>query len=192
MDAPSVKGTLFMNAIASVRGLIDTREVHHGELARWLKDDDTRYLDEAISISAWYPIATYARLLTLIADHRAPGSQEHHIAEGRRSAQRIVEMGIYRQLDSRTEGAWEDRVGRLLVTLSAAFFNFMQWEWSGLEQDGFEIAVREAQALPEVVALRTQGFIEFLASRAARAAVRVTMQRSSNGRDILYTARLTG
>jgi hypothetical protein len=191
MDTPSVKGTLFMNAVAAVRDLIDHGEVSEHALSHSLKEDDRHYLDEVISISSWYPIASYARLLTLVADHRTPGSQEHHIAEGRRSAQRMVEMGIYRQLDSRTEGAWEDRIGRLLVTLSAAFFNFTRWEWRNFDSIGFELAVYEAQSMPEVVALRTQGFIEFLASRSAKAAVRVTMQRSSDGAQLLYTARLT-
>jgi hypothetical protein len=190
MKVPSVKGTLFKNIVDQVLTLREGGEISEEELARELKSEDIDFLDREISISTWYPIASYGRLLTLLAKQRPPGShREHHIEGGRQSAQRVIEMGIYAQLDDRTKGAWGDKVGRILVSLSGSFFNFTRWEWRGLEGDGFAIAVCDARDMPEVVVLRTQGFIEHLASRAAQGEVRVALERSPDGDELRFRAR---
>jgi hypothetical protein len=193
MKVPSVKGTLFKNVVDEVLALRESGEISEEELARELKSEDIDFLDREISISPWYPIASYGRLLSLIAKQCASGShREHHIEGGRRSAQRVIEMGIYAQLDDRTEGEWGDKVGRILVSLSGSFFNFTRWEWRGMEGDGFSIAVCDARDMPEAVILRTQGFTEHLASRAAQGVVRVALERSPDGGEFLFRARRVG
>jgi hypothetical protein len=186
---PSIKGTIFKPVAAELRGMLATGRISRDDLRPHLKPNDEEFLKREIAISSWYPIDVYERLVRLLAALEGDGSPEFSIEAGRRSAERVGELGIYSQLDERTEASWEDHVGRLLVTLAGSFFNFGHWEWLGSEGDDFRVEVTEASSMPEVVLLRTQGFVEFLACRAAGGRVVVTHERSPNGDRILFSAR---
>jgi hypothetical protein len=186
---PSIKGTVFKPVATELRERLADGRISHDDLRPHLKPDDEEFLKREISISSWYPIDAYERLVTLLAAVAGDGSPEFSIQAGRRSAERVSELGIYSQLDERTEGAWgQDEAGRLLVTLASSFFNFGRWKWLGEEEDGFRIEATEAASMPEVVLLRTQGFMEFLACRAAGGAVVLTVERSPDGDRILFSA----
>jgi hypothetical protein len=100
----------------------------------------------------------------------------------------MVDLGVYRQLDERSE-RWEDRVGRLLVSVAGVLWNFGTWEWLGMDGHGFRIECRGVGGMPRVYALRTQGFVEFLASRAAGGEVRLEMERSLDGGTLTFRCR---
>jgi len=187
---PSIKGTVFKPVATELRERLADGRISHDDLRPHLKPDDEEFLKREITISNWYPIDAYERLVTLLAAVAGDGSPEFSIEAGRRSAQRVTALGIYSQLDERTEGSWgEDEAGRLLVTLAGSFFNFGHWEWRGEEGDGFSIEVTGATSMPEVVLLRTQGFMELLASRAAGGPVVLTVERSPDGDRILFSAQ---
>lgn len=119
----------------------------------------------------------------------APGSGRKYLIEsGRRAAQRIVELGIYSQLDGRTEDSWENRIGRILVSLSGAFFSFGSWEWEGMDGEGCSILVRDAAPMSEELMLRTSGFIEQLATRAAGGDVALTHEREPDEEAVRFRA----
>jgi hypothetical protein len=187
---PSVKGTLVQNLVGEIKVLLAQGNLDFEGLAKDLEAEDLALLDRDIALSAWYPVAPYGRLLEVFA--RACGGDRRAtlIESGRRSARRVIELGIYSQLDTRTEESWENRVGRMLVTLSGSFFDFGRWEWQGLQRDGsFSIAVQDAHAMPDPLVLRTGGFIEHLAARAAAAPVSLDLQRSPDLGTIHYRAR---
>jgi hypothetical protein len=187
---PSIKGTVFKPVATELRERLADDRIGRDDLPPHLKPGDEEFLKREISISSWYPIDAYERLVTLLAAVAGDGSPEFSIQAGRRSAQRVAELGIYSQLDERTEGSWgQDEAGRLLVTLAGSFFNFGHWEWLGEEGDGFRIEATEVSPLPEVVLLRTQGFMEFLACRAAGGPVVLTVERSPDGDRILFSAQ---
>ena len=106
-----------------------TREM----LAQALKPEELEALDREVAIAAWYPIGTYARLLRFLRDTVGDGSDEWLRRSGEESARRMVGLGIYGQLDERSE-AWEKRVGKMMVTLAPAIFSFSHWAME--EADG--------------------------------------------------------
>jgi hypothetical protein len=186
---PSIKGTVVKPVATELGAMLAEGRISRDDLRPYLKPDDEEFLKREIPISNWYPIDVYERLVTLLAAVTGDGSPEFSIEAGRRSAERVGELGIYSQLDDRTEDSWEDRVGRLLVTLAGSFFNFGRWEWLGADGNGFRVEVTDASPMPEVVLLRTRGFIEFLACRAAGGPVELACERSPDGDRILFSAR---
>jgi hypothetical protein len=190
MPEPSVKGTLIQAAVEELRALLSKDRVGREELACLLEPADLAILDGDITISAWYPIASYGRMIEAIGEVLERTDDEYFVETGRASARRLIELGIYSQLDERTE-TWEDRVGRLLVSVAGALFNFGTWKWLGLDEQGFRIELRGAAPMPRSYLLRTRGFVEYLATRAAGAPVRAEFECSDDGGTVLFRARRT-
>lgn len=177
---PSVKGSLYQTVATEVR-----KALGDGRLGpERLEPDDLERIDGEISIASWYPVDSYARLLRLLCELEGGGRRDWFVEGGRRSAERLVELGVYAQLDDHTAGVWESRVGRSLLSIAPALFNFGRWGWSGLSEDGsFTITVEDASAMPEEVALRAYGFVSFMVERAAGDRMRAEVEfRRSGGR----------
>ncbi|MBW2401510.1 MAG: hypothetical protein JRG80_20015 [Deltaproteobacteria bacterium] len=152
-----------------------------------LKPDEIELVEGEIAISSWYSIETYGRMLKLLGGTSSNPS-EWLIESGRRSARRVIDLGIYAQLEDLTEANWENRIGRILVTLSAGFFSCGRWQWQGMDANSFEIEVLDAHDYSLELVLRTQGFVEMLATRAAGHPVALSHERSPDGGRILYRA----
>jgi hypothetical protein len=177
MPPPSVKGTIFQAVIGELNGYLSEGVIRRDDLASRCKPDDIDYLDQEIAIASWYPIDTYGRYLRFLCDRFGGGRREYLMDGGRQSAQRVVDMGVYGQLDDRTE-RWGKRVGRVLVTLGGSFYNFGTWHWEASEDNqSFRIEVQGVAAMPEEAAVRAHGFVEHLTSRAAGRDVRLDYQR---------------
>lgn len=181
MPEPSVKGTLVQAAVSELRELEQQGSVSRATLERDLKPDDLELLDDDLLVSAWYSMASYGRILEAIAAAKGRDADEDSVETGRQGAHRLVKMGLYRQLDERTAERWEERVGKLLLSVASLLWNFGGWEWLGMDETGFRIRFQGASPMPRSYALRTQGFVEYLASRAAGSPVRTQMQRSADG-----------
>lgn len=192
MTVPSAKGTLLKGVVVEAKARLESGDLTESDLDRMLKPEDRAYFHDDVLISNWYPIETYARVCELLVIGSRLPRREALVELGRRSAQRVVELGLYSQVDSRTAGRWEDRVGRVLVSLYPVFFNFTKWEWVPPRDgrlDQFTIIVREAEAMPESIRLRTLGFVEYLASRARGAPVALTAEFPDRG-TILFKGQL--
>ena len=184
MTEPCAKGTLLKGVIAEAKARLESGDLTEADLDRILKPEDRELFADDVLISNWYPIETYSRVCELLVVGDRLPRREALIELGRRSAQRIVQLGLYSQVDERTEGRWEDRVGRVLVSLYPVFFNFTKWEWvppKDALREQFTIIVREADAMPESIRLRTQGFVEHLATRACGAPVTLTAEFPDRG-----------
>ena len=174
---PSVKGTIFQAVVNELNGYLSDGVIQRDELAARCKPDDLAYLDQEIGIASWYPIETYGRYLRFLCNRFGGGRREYLMEGGRQSAQRVIDMGVYGQLDDRTE-RWGNRVGRILVTLGGSFYNFGSWTWVGMEnEEGFRIEVQGVAAMPEEAAARAHGFIERLTSRASGRPVQLEFHR---------------
>jgi hypothetical protein len=178
---PSIKGTLFQNLVGELLELVDADRLGDADLAATLKPDERKLLDYDVSFSAWYPVELYNRMLQLYAV-TAPGDPDAYlIAGGRRSARNLIALGLYSQLDTRTEESWENRAGRVLVTLAGSLFNFGEWQWKGLARQGFSILVDGASPMGDELVLRTAGFVQLLAERLAGTSVALTHERERGG-----------
>jgi len=184
---PSVKGTLFQNLTGEILALRGHGRVPDPVLHRHLAPDEVAELDREISIGAWYPLDTYSRMLALVAEVEPGAPQAVAVRSGVASADRVIALGVYSQLDERTEEIWENRVGRILSTLWGSFFSFGQARWKDMHDRMFEIEMSGVGCMSELMVLRTQGFIERLGQRASgddRVSVRA--ERSADGDTVFF------
>ena len=176
--APSIKGTAFQSAPEDLLRLLASGRISRDELEVRLEAEDLAILETKINPSGWYPIASYTRIVELLAEREAPDDRDGYCAaRGVRAAERLAGTGIYQQLAISAEklGA---RVGKFAITLSQVFYNFGRWSYEvGNGRDAFTVEVREASAFPEVSRFATQGFIEWAATRMAGRPMRVVSER---------------
>ena len=177
--APSIKGTAFQSVPEDLMRLLAAGRISRDALEARLEAEDLAFLDAKVNASSWYPIASYARLVELLAELEAPHDREGYwMARGARAAARLADAGIYQQLEVSAEKLG-NRVGRFAITLSELIYNFGSWHYA-LEPSGderFAVEVRDASAFPEVSRFATQGFIEWAATRIAGRPMRVESER---------------
>lgn len=175
---PSVKGSVFVNTIEDVAKLLASGELSRAEAERWLEPTDLDLLDEQIFVSHWYDVRVYGRMNELLRDVVGRGSNEFLRERGRETARRLLEAGLYAQLQvlnraavaqhkdaaARFEAFGRDL--RLLSTLSGSIFNFTRWTpLPDAEHPGrHRIEVSDAREFPDVVCWRSDGFVNQMAS----------------------------
>jgi hypothetical protein len=125
------------------------------------------------------PRAPGARALARALGPRAPRPHHPGVRLGRRTARRLLEAGLYRQLEylNRTEleratdpNARYEAFGRdlrLLSTISGSILSFSRWtvEPDPKHADRYGIEVSEAHDFPEVLCWRSEGFVNEMASQ---------------------------
>ena len=176
---PSIKGSVFAGVIEDVCRLVRRGGISLDELTRWLKPQDVDLLDEDIVLSDWYDISIYTRMNELLRDVEGGGSNEYLRRCGSRTARRLLESGLYQQLEylQRTElGRAKDerarfeafgRDLRLLATLSGSILNFSRWKPKPDPEEAgrYVIEVSEARHMPDVLCWRSDGLINEMATQ---------------------------
>jgi hypothetical protein len=201
-QSPCVKGTVFGGAVEQVKKLLADGTLSREEAGRWLRPEDLELLDTPVLISAWYDVRAFTRLNELLRDVEGGGSDEFMRELGRESARRLLEAGLYSQLEylqaTRLARATSPReryeaFGRdlkRLSTISGSIYNFGRWE---VEPDPdhahrYAVVVTGAAALSDVLCWRIEGFVNQMAAthgnpdlwswrRAAPDVVRLEMTR---------------
>jgi hypothetical protein len=167
MTTPSIKGTAYLSAHADVNALVARGAVRREDLELALEAEDLRLLEEKVTPTAWYPIASYGRLLDLLCKKEARGDVEGYlVARGEKAGERIAASGIYQQLDASAESLGL-RTGRLVVTVAGLIYNFTSWhfEREGSTLGHFSIRVDDAADFPDAARITTQGFIQYASTR---------------------------
>jgi hypothetical protein len=133
---PSIKGSVFAGLVEDINKLLAARKLKREELSRWLKPKDLAYLDAPVQPFEWYDIRSYAHMSELLRDVEGGGSNQYLRERGARNARRLLEAGLYQQLEytHRTLFAREsDKNARFeafgrdlarLTTISASILNF--------------------------------------------------------------------
>lgn len=200
-SVPSVKGSVFASVVEDVCKSIASGAVARDQLHRWLRPEDIALLDEKIGVSSWYPINSYTRMGELLRDVQGGGSNEYLRQCGRQTARRLLEAGLYSQLEylhraeigkasgdrARFEAFGRDL--RLLTTISASILSFSRWAMK-LDPDHdsqYMIEVSEAQDFPEVLCWRSDGFINEMATHHGES----DLWRWSRPRQDLVVFRMT-
>jgi hypothetical protein len=176
---PSIKGSVFTAVVEDVRKLLQRGDVSREESARWLKPEDLALLDGEIFVSHWYDVRAYARLNDLLRDVEGGGDVEYLREKGRHTAKRLLEAGLYAQLEylqragvtrttdpkARFEAFGRDL--RLLTTLSGSILSFSRWVGKPDPQfaDRYVIEVSDAKDMPEALCWRSDGFTNEMATQ---------------------------
>lgn len=133
---PSIKGSVFSGLVDDIKKLLAANRVKQTEFARWLKPKDLAYLEGNVQAHEWYDIRSYDRMSLLLRDVEGGGSNEYLRKRGARNAKRLLDAGLYGQLEylHRTQFARESEAGARfeafgrdlarLVTISASILNF--------------------------------------------------------------------
>jgi len=175
---PSIKGSIFAGVVDDVLRVIAQRKLSAEDLARWLEPQDVEMLDHEVGISEWFDITIYTRMSEMLRDVEGGGRNEYLRERGRQSAQRLLEAGLYQQLEylhrtalakATDEQARFEAFGRdlrLLTTLGASILNFSRWKSKPDPEEAsrYIIEVSEAKHVPEVLCWRSDGLINEMAT----------------------------
>jgi hypothetical protein len=178
---PSIKGSAFQSVVEDVKRLIDAGALDPDEVAEQLSDKDRGYLDAVVTPVAWLPIASYGRMLELLAREEGGGDPIGYLrTRGARAAERLL-SGSYSGFAAEP-GTWGTRVGQTMLGIGKLLYNFTEWTFREAEGGAFEIAVDQAAAYPETARHTAHGFLQWFAERAADRPMRVESARPSPDR----------
>jgi len=169
----SVKGTLVLGAVVTVRRLRDRGRISSDQLAARLSAPALSLIDEKIDLGRWYPLDAFCEILDTdweVAGRRDP---EYMREEGRRTADRLFESGIYQQLQfaERSERAQAAdnliRRTKLITTITGSLFNFLTTDvrLNPDQRDALEIVYSNATGFSEALRYTTEGFMDQLNKR---------------------------
>lgn len=178
-EVPSIKGSVFSHCVEKVLKLVSAGKISWEELERRLEPGDVTILKGPIHATNWYDIRVYERILLLNRDVGGDGGNECLLRWGATSAERLIEAGMYQQLDylSRTQLSKQsdarDRFvafGRdlhLLTSLTSSVLNFsrVKVKVDPERDDRYVIEYSDAAAYPEVLCWTNQGFINRMAAQ---------------------------
>jgi len=181
MSAPCIKGTAFGSVIEDVKRLVDAGGLAPEDLARHLSEKDRGFLDSIVTPSGWFPIATYGRMLELLASEQGGSDARGYLRDrGARAAEQLL-SGTYESLaaESRT---WGPRVGQTMAGIGRLLYNFMSWSFREVDEEIFEVETRDAADFPESARHTAEGFLHWFAVHTAGQPMRVTSRRPSPDR----------
>lgn len=174
MREPAIKGTVLVNLVADVLSLRDEGRLSADELAARLEREDLEILESKVMPSTWYPISSYRRLTELLVE-KDGGDEDYLRARGARSAQRLLEAGLYEQMRRLRPGgsvavAEIERSVRALVVMSQTILNFGRGEVfpDPDHERRVMIQISDAADYPEVLRFTSEGFYDACARAAGR------------------------
>jgi len=174
---PSVKGSLFFIAQINLLGLIEEGKISREEIEVRLTPEQLELVDAKVQVALWYTVDAFNAILKITSEVGDRASPEALVATGRLSAEQLAQSGLYPQLAEGAGGSGKG-VGRRLVTLASAFYNFMHWEFiEGEDPFHYTVDVTDAADWCEELRYISEGFIEVASARGLGGPVCVTSER---------------
>jgi hypothetical protein len=179
-----IRGPSFQIARRDVLVLVESGRLTRAALEARLDPDDLELLEETPRPNAWYPLATYDRLLALLVEFEGQGDPNYLVRRAHKGSEELMRGGVMRQLESadtlvRTQegGSWFEQAGHVLATIPAALFDRGSWRLSADEpKRSFTLEGTGLVGLTPNVAQIIQGGIEYVASELIHAPVEVTLR----------------
>lgn len=172
---PAIKGSGISSLIEDLAKMRDEGRLSQELIEERLGREDRALLERPVSLAAWYDIQSYRRLAELLCE--VEGRREDLLRErGAAAARRLAAAGLYQQIERvkhiRDETLDDDerfksygRNLRLIATLSGSLLNFSRFEVTVDRDhpDRYCIEIHDSQAMPDVLAWTTEGFINAMA-----------------------------
>ena len=170
---PSVKGSLMLGAVVTVRRHRKQGRISADQLAARLGGPALELVDQKIDIGRWYPVKLFTELLELdweVGSSRDPAYMRH---QGEQAADRLFDSGIYQQLAyaERAERVLSakqlKRQAALITTINGTLYNFLRFEVRLAEErgDALEIVYSNASLFSEALRHSTEGFMNQINQR---------------------------
>jgi hypothetical protein len=183
-NVPSIKGSAFRSVREDVKRLVDQGRIDPEEIATSLSDKDRRLLDSVITPVSWVPIESYARMLELLALEEGGDDTVRYLRDRGARAAEILLSGTYRSFAAEP-GTWGRRVGEAMIGIGELLYNFTEWTFHPETDDAFEFHVSDAVHFPDPALYTAEGFLKWIAERAADRPMRVTSSRPSRDRVVI-------
>ena len=174
---PSVKGSLVLGAVVSVRRHRKQGRISAEQLAARLDGTALELVDQKIDIGRWYPIKDFTALLDVDWEVGSRRAIDYMRRQGEQAADRLFDSGIYQQLNyaeraDRVANADElKRQSKLITTITGTLYNFLRFEVR-LEKergDALEIVFSNAALFSEALRHSTEGFMNQINQRQGSA-----------------------
>lgn len=178
MPEPSIKGTIFGPVADEIQKLRERGRLGDDELAAALETKDLELLETKAMAASWYPIATYARYLDLLCRTEGGGDSAYYERRGSMSARRLMDGGLYSQLDllgsiadephrqgedaeQRALAAYRSKLA-VVLSLAGSIYNVGRWEAIPDPDHAGRVAIeiREAEAYSDGMAGAIVGFLD--------------------------------
>ncbi len=184
----SVKGSIFVSVANDVRKALDEGRLERADFEAGLDDKDLDLFEsDAVTAVSWMPMATYGRMLELLAKVEGGSGREAYLRDrGARAAERLL-SSTYQRFEAKP-GEWGPKSGELMVGIAGTLYNFTQWSFGEVEPGEWEIAVSEAGDFPDAAAHTAHGFLEWYANRASATPIDTLLSRPSPDR-VLFRMR---
>ena len=184
MKEPAIKGTLFSAVVADLNRLVEEGGISPEMLESRLEPRDISLMDEKINAAGWYDLHAYHRMVELLCDVEGGGGESYWYERGVRAARRLMEAGIYHQMDylGRTMASREidptarfnafAKDMRLLLSLHASMLNFGDWRCvvDPDRGDRYRVEVRGIAGIPDGIFIAAagifNGFSEIASSKS--------------------------
>jgi hypothetical protein len=155
----SIKGSAFQSVQADIQRLIDRGDLDLEEIGDGLTAKDRDWLDAFVTPVSWMPIATYGRLLELLAQLEGGEDPVAYLrGRGREAGKRLL-GGAYQGF-ARASGGLDLKGVQIVIGVARLLYDFMKWEARALADGAFEVCVREARDFPTPALHTAEGFLE--------------------------------
>ncbi len=174
---PCIKGSSISSLVEDLAKLRDAGSISEVLLEQHLTADDRALLDRGANLAGWYDVHSYRRLAELLCE--VEGRRDDLLRErGAAAARRLAAAGIYQQMESVTrlkdvqqldaDARFQayGRTLRLVATLSGSILNFGTWVVKpdpDHPDDRYCIEIQGGDAMPDVLAITTEGFVNAMA-----------------------------
>jgi hypothetical protein len=157
--AASIKGSAFQSVQADIQRLVDQGDLDLEEVGEGLTAKDRDWLDAFVTPVSWIPIATYGRLLELLAKNDGGKDPIAYLrGRGREAGKRLL-GGAYQGF-ARASNGLDLKGVQIVIGVARLLYDFMQWEAAALPDGAFEIRVRGAREFPTPALHTAEGFLE--------------------------------
>ncbi len=155
----SIKGSAFQSVQADIHRLVDAGEIDLEEIGGGLTAKDRDWLDAFVTPVSWMPIATYGRLLEVLAIAEGGADPVEYLrSRGREAGKRLL-GGAYQGF-ARASNGLDLKGVQIVIGVARLLYDFMQWEAKALANGSFEIVVSDAKAFPAPALHTAEGFLE--------------------------------
>jgi hypothetical protein len=172
----SIKGSAFQSVQADVLRLIDQGELDLDEVGEGLTAKDRDWLDAFVTPVSWMPIATYGRLLELLAQTEGGDDPIDYLrGRGREAGKRLL-GGAYQGF-ARASNGLDLKGVQIVIGVARLLYDFMEWEVAALPDGSFEITVSEGREFPTTALHTAEGFLELYGELTSAKRPKITSTR---------------
>jgi hypothetical protein len=162
------------------RALAEGR-LESADLEAALHEKELPLLDDVVTAVSWMPMATYGRMLDLLARVEGGSGREAYLRDrGARAAERLL-AGTYHRFEAKP-GEWGPKSGELMTGIAGVLYDFTTWHFGEIEPGEWEIVASDAGDFPDAAAHTAHGFLDWYANRASATPIETRLSRPAPDR----------